>query len=185
MNLEYEIFESLADGSVMWCARASGLQKARLKLDDLSRDTGKEYFAIQLSTRDIIFPVDSSRVAFERAAKRILQIAYTEELRLARAELLRSLGYAVLSAVGNEAAKFLLTALRLDNLGLFIVGRGAPVETRKDMVDWLKTNYRSARILALNLPNECVPDADSNAEENRMQAWAPLVGSAMSALQAN
>ncbi|HXQ34544.1 MAG TPA: hypothetical protein VN843_11080, partial [Anaerolineales bacterium] len=133
----------------------------------------------------IIFPVDSSRVAFERAAKRILQIAYTEELRLARAELLRSLGYAVLSAVGNEAAKFLLTALRLDNLGLFIVGRGAPVETRKDMVDWLKANYPSARILALNLPNECVPDADYNAEENRMQAWAPLVGSAMSALQAN
>jgi hypothetical protein len=186
MDLEYEIFESLADGSVMWCARASGLQKTRLKLDDLSQDTGREYFAMQPSTRDIIFPVDSSRVASERAAKRILQIAYIEELRLARAELLRSLGYAVLSAVGNEAAKFLLTALRLDKhgIGLFVVGPEAPVETRKEMVDWLMTNYPSARILALNPPNEHVPDADYNAEENRREAWVPLVESAMSNLQA-
>jgi len=123
MDREYEIFECLADGSVMWCARASGLQNT------------------------------------------------------ARAKLLRSLGYAVLSAVGNEAAKFLITTLRLDNLGIgfFIVGHGAPVQTRKEMVDWLKVNYPKARILALNPPKEQVPDADYNAEEDRLETWVPLV----------
>ena len=177
MDREYEIFECLADGSVMWCARASGLQNTRLKLDGLVRDTGKEFFGMHLSTRDIIFPEDSSRVASEQAAKRIFQIAYSEELELARAKLLRSLGYAVLSAVGNEAAKFLITTLRLDNLGIgfFIVGHGAPVQTRKEMVDWLKVNYPKARILALNPPKEQVPDADYNAEEDRLETWVPLV----------
>jgi hypothetical protein len=182
---EYEIFECLADGSVVWCARASGLQNTRSKLNALSWDTGKEYFAMHLSSREIVFPIDSSNVASELAAKRIFQIAYAEELSLARARLLRTLGYAVLSVVGNEAAKFLLTTLPFDNLGisLFVVGHSAPLQTRKEMVDWLRVNYPGARILALNPPNEHVPDADYNVEENRKETWVPLVWSTMSALQ--
>ena len=177
MDREYEIFECLADGSVMWCARASGLPNTGLKLGGLRRDTGKEYFALHLLTHDIVFAADVSNVVSERTGKRIFQIAYTDQLRLTRAELLRSLGYAVISVVGNEAAKVLLTTLHHNNLGiaLFIVGHAAPAQTRKEIVDWLKENYPWAKILALNPPNQQVPNADYNVLENGPEAWIPFV----------
>jgi hypothetical protein len=83
-------------------------------------------------------------------------------------------------------AKLLLTTLPFDNLGiaLFVVGHSAPVQTRKEMVDWLRVNYPGARILALNPPNEHVANADYNVEEKRKEAWVPLVRSTMSTLQA-
>jgi hypothetical protein len=63
-------------------------------------------------------------------------------VRLSRAKLLRDLGYAVTSAMGNEAAKFLLTTLRprANDIARFIVGQNAPTETRAAMVDLLRTN---------------------------------------------
>jgi len=186
MDREYEIFECQPDGSVMWCARASGLQNTRSQLDGLLRDTGKEYFGLHLSTGVIIFAADST-VIFERAAKRVFQIAYTDQLRLSRAELLRSLGYAVISVVGDEAAKVLLTTLRRDNLGiaLFIVGHAAPAEARKEMVYWLKANYPTAKILVLNPPNQQIPNADYNVRQNGPEAWLPLVATLIPPLQAS
>jgi hypothetical protein len=161
MDRDYEIFECLGDGSVVWCDRAFGLRDARLKLDGLQRETGQEYFAMHLSTRDIIFATDTSWVQ-SGAVKRIFQISYTEQLRNERRELLRSLGYPVISAIGNEAAKLLLTTLHRDNLSiaLFIVGHAAPAETRKEMVDWINSNYPATKILALNPPNEQIEIAD-------------------------
>lgn len=182
MDRDYEIFECLPDGSVVWRDRVSGLKNTRLALNRLVRDTGKDYFALHLTSRDIVFPVDESKIQSERADKRIFQIAYSEQLRLARPELLRSLGYPVTSVVGNEAAKLLLTTLRRDNLGvaLFIVGHAAPSQTRKEMVDWLKANYPRAKILVLNPPDQQVQDADYNVLQNGPEAWLPLVRTTMS-----
>jgi hypothetical protein len=182
MDRQYKIFGTILDGSIMECAGASGLLNTRLKLVGLFLATGKEYFAIDLSTRDIVFAADVLKVASERVSKRIFQIAYTDQQRLARAKLLRSLGYAVMSVVGNDAAKILLTTFRQENhgIGLFIVGNGGSVQTRKEIVDWLKANYPLVRILVLNPPNETVPDADYNVEQNGPEEWIPLVLSTMS-----
>jgi hypothetical protein len=187
MDSEYEIFECLADGSVMWCDRAIGLRNARLKLDGLPRDTGNEYFAMHLLTRHIIFAADVSRLESGRAIKRIFQIAYTKQLRIERSELLRSLGYPVISVLGNEAAKIFLTTLRRDNLSiaLFIVGHAAPAETRKEMVTWIRSNYPRAKILALNPPSQKIEIADYNENQNRPESWLPLVATNISALQPN
>jgi hypothetical protein len=151
MEREYEIFECLPDGGILWCTRGSSLQNTRLKLDNLVRNTGKEYFAMHLLTREMVFPIGLSKIASERVTKRIFQIAYTDRLRLLRGELLRNLGYAVISAIGNEAAKSLLTTLRQDDLGiaLFIIGHAAPAPTRKAMVDWLKEIIREPGFLHL------------------------------------
>src|ERR1700674_900151 len=146
MDRDYEIFECRTDGRVMWRARTSGLQNARMELHRLTRDTGREYFAMHLSTGEVLFAVDASRVKPKPAAKRIFQIAYDEQMYLARAELLRSLGFPLISAVGNEAAKALLATLHYAGIALFIVGHGALVETRREMVDWLKANYPKAKI---------------------------------------
>ena len=183
MEREYEIFKCLPDGSVIWCARASGLPNARLRLGELMRDTGEEYFALHLSTRDLVFAVDASKVMSERASKRIFQIAYTDQLSLTRAELLRSLGYAVLSVLGNEAAKVLLTTLdgHSHGIALFMVGHAASAQTRKEMVDWLRANYPKSKILALNPSNQQVPDADYNVLQNGPELWIPFVASTIHA----
>ncbi len=106
--------------------------------------------------------------------KRIFQIAYTEKLRSERAELLRHLGYLVISVIGNESAKALLSAGQPD-LMLFIIGHAAPEQTREEMVDWLKANYPNVRILALNPPNQQLPGADYNAIETKPNEWLPFV----------
>ena len=108
MDSEYSIFECLPEGSVSWRDAASGLITARRKLRELVAATGNEFFGIQLSTREIIFPVDAPAIA-----KRVFQIAYTETLRKARAELLRKRGFGVLSVIGNDAAKALLITIQL------------------------------------------------------------------------
>jgi hypothetical protein len=187
VDLDYEIFECLVDGSVMWCAHENSLQNARTKLDGLLRETGHDHFAMHLSTRDIIFAGDSSAEFSRRKNNRIFQISYNEQLRLSRAELLRSLGYSVISAIGNEAAKVLLSTLRRDDLsvGLFIVGHAAGVETRNEMVDWLRANYPSARILALNPPNQQIQGVDFNVLLNGPDTWIPLVASTMRSSHAN
>lgn len=187
MDRDYEIFQCLRDGSVMWCTRAPGLQNAKLKIEGLSRETGLEYFAMHLSTRDIIFAGDSLALISLRNTNRIFQIAYNEQLRLTRAELLRSLGYSPISVIGNEAAKFLLTTLRRDdlNIGLFMVGHAAPAHTRQEMVDWLKVNFPRPRILALNPPSQDLKDVDYNILQSGPEAWIAIVASAMSSLHAS
>ena len=124
MDREYEIFECLTDGSVQWRDRVQGLKNTKLRLEELLLDSGNEHFGLHLSTRDIVFGVDVSHAPPQRAAKRIFQIAYADELRISRAELLKKQGHPVISVIGNDAAKTLLTTLQRDNLGigLFIVG---------------------------------------------------------------
>jgi hypothetical protein len=187
MGREYEIFECLVDGSIKWCDHVSDLQDARSKLHGLIKDEGNEYFAMHLSSREMIFAGDPSAVVPQRDANRIFQIAYSDQLRLARHEMLRSLDYAVISVVGNDAAKLLLTTLRREDLGiaLFIVGHAAPVQTRKEMIDWLKENYPKVRILALNPSNQPIPEADYNVEQNGQAGWMPLVASVLSTLRAS
>jgi hypothetical protein len=104
MDSEYNIFECLPDGSLLWRESVSGLLSARARLQELARTASNDYIAMRLPTREVVFRADASRkeVVF---AKRVFQVAYTERLRKQRAELLRSRGYGVLSVIGNEAAK--------------------------------------------------------------------------------
>src|ERR1700693_1213191 len=106
VDREYDIFECLQDGSVVWQTRICGLPSTRLKIDELAKSTGKEYFAMYLPTQEVVFRVDGSRATVPaRAIKRIFQIAYTDQLRSERAEVLRRHGCGVVSVIGNEAAK--------------------------------------------------------------------------------
>ena len=109
MNSEYEIFECLEDGSVKWCDRVVGLRNARLKLDGLPRNAGNEYFAMHMLTRHIIFAADVTSMESGRALNRIFQIAYAKQLRVERDELLRGLGYPVISVLATGRPRFSLT----------------------------------------------------------------------------
>jgi hypothetical protein len=104
----------------------------------------------------------------------IFQIAYDEMLLVRRAELLKSRGYEVSSALGNDDARRSLA----NNGGcrLFIVGHAAPRETREEMVRWLKRNFPHIRILALNPPHQAnLAEADYNLVLNGPEEWLSIV----------
>jgi hypothetical protein len=108
-----------------------------------------------------------------RAIKRIFQISYDEQLGLRRAELLRSLGYGVISVIGNDPARVLLTSIQ--HYDLFIVGHAAPEETRTEMIDWIKVKYPRVKILAFNDPHQQLLNADYNVTLNGPENWLPIV----------
>jgi hypothetical protein len=178
MDSEYHIFEYLPDGSVIWRGKAKGLESARLKLQELANEAGNDYFAVRLPTREVVFRAAAGR-SEAALAKRVFQIAYTEDLRRLRADLLRGYGFGVVSVIGNEAAKALLTALHLkgDDIAFFMVGHGAPQSARNEIVAWLKSKYPSVRIIALNPPDEQVQAADFNVLQNGPELWLPLLAS--------
>jgi len=61
-----------------------------------------------------------------------------------RAELLKANGFAVVSVLGNWAAKLALA--KPQDYDLFIVGHGMDLQVRKEMVDWLKEKYPKVEI---------------------------------------
>ena len=178
---EYNIFECLPDGAVSWCDTAYGLVNARLKLQEIAKTATNDHFAIRLPTHEVVFRISGSPKAL-LPIKRVFQIAYTEELRKKRADVLRSRGYGVLSVIGNEPAKTLLSTsgMPCDEIAFFLIGHAAPDPARKEMVDWLKALCPHVKIIALNPPGHAIPTADYNVLQNGPEAWLPILASATS-----
>lgn len=172
MYRDYDIFEVLPNGSKASIARIPSLVLALLRLERLAKATSNECFVADAETRQVM-ALRNVPSAKEVVVKRVFQIAYDEELGIQRAELLRSRGYHVISVVGNEKGKILLSALQ--RYSLFIVGHAAPEETRSELVDWLKEKYPSVKILALNSPDQEVRRADYNVTQNGPELWMPIV----------
>src|SRR5437879_12636122 len=168
----YEIFEVLPDGSTLRISRVSGLEFAKLALQQLAEHTRNECFVADARTRQVVAQLNVSQEK-RRATKRIFQIAYDEKLGLRRAELLRSLGYHVISVIGNDPARVLLTSIQ--HYDLFIVGHAPPENTRNEIVDWLKARYPHVKILALNPANRLqLASADYNAILNGPGEWLSI-----------
>jgi len=170
---EYELFECRPDGSVIWCG-VSQLTRVRRELQILVETTGREFFAMQLRTRRIIFPTGMAAIS-----RRVFQIAYTDKLCRERTEVLRRRGYGVLSMIGNTAAKALLVALQMhaDDINAFVIGHAAPEPVRKEMVDWLRSRYAATKILVFNPPGQQTAGADYNVQQNGPEPWLPIIES--------
>ena len=165
----YEIFEVPPNGSPQRVTVVSGLEFARMVLEGLAKRTTNECFAADAETRQVVMQKNLAPATL----RRIFQIAYDMDLGLRRAEVLRSRGYGVISVVGNDAAKVLLSSPQ--HYDLFIVGHSAPEEIRREIVAWLKAQYPSVKILALNPPDHQLPAADYNVRHNETETWLPIV----------
>lgn len=176
MKAEYEIFECLPSGDVNWRDSAPDLTSARLLLNQFAKDSENDCFGICLATGELVFRIDDG-ARRPLLAKRVFQIGYSEKLMRERANLLRSLGFGVLSVIGNEPAKTLLTLaqIRGEDLSFFMVGHAAPSSTRAEMVAWLRAHYPGVRTIALNPPEERIPNADYNAPQKAPELWLPIV----------
>jgi len=131
-----------------------------------------------LPTKEIVARINVGASRGVRRKPLVFQIAYDHGLATARTEVLRLHGYEVVSVIGNEAAKLILSLRQ--HCDLFIVGHAAAEEERKEMVAWLKTQYPEVRILALNSPKiQELVGADYNVKLNGPELWLPVIASAL------
>src|SRR5579884_2912450 len=109
----------------------------------------------------------------------IFHVCYEEGLLLTRGELLRRLGYEVVSALGNEDAKRLLK--KATTYQILIVGHAAAKPVREEMVHWVRANFPGTKIIALNPPFESkLKGADYNFVLNGPDEWLAAVASVVS-----
>lgn len=178
MEREYELFEQLPDGSTIWRAHASGLPNVRLKLQEIAGKTTNQCFAMYFPTKEIVARLNVAASRGAAVKPLVFQIAYDDKQASARTAALRLHGYEVVSAIGNEAAKIILSMHQ--RCDLFIVGDAAPGQTREEMVAWLKVKNPGVQILALNPPR--IPElagADYNVKLNGPETWLPVIASAL------
>src|SRR5438067_1195893 len=123
MDREYDLFERLPDNSVRWRTSVRGIENAHLRMLELAKATGREYFALHAASGVIVARVGPEG---ERHVRRVFQIAYDEALMTTRGLLLKQSGCHVTSVLGNRAAKRALDSN--DNYDLFIVGHNAREE---------------------------------------------------------
>lgn len=119
-------------------------------------------------------------IGADDSSKNVFLIAYSYELMVKRAAILRASGYGVTSVVGNEAAKVVLAASSRE-YDLFIISPAAPEQVRLHMAHWLSREYPRIRILALNPgDNEKLDTLKYNANDNLPDVWLPMVATAAS-----
>lgn len=169
MNRVYEIFEVPPNGSPQRVTVVSGVEFAKMVLEALAKRTSNECFAADAGTRQVVM----QRNVPPAKLWRIFQISYDEQQGLQRAELLKSRGYGVMSVIGNDAAKVLLSSRQ--PYDLFIIGNAAPGKTRREMLDWLRANYPGVKILAINPSGQQVFGADYNMQQNEPENWLAIV----------
>jgi hypothetical protein len=109
---------------------------------------------------------------------KVFQIAYSPELMFTREAVLKSRGYVVESALGNEHAIKALQAA--DHYDLFMVGHAGSQEERQEILGWLRQKFPNAKVLALNPPHVSrQPDADLNVTLNGPEKWLAAIQEAI------
>ena len=167
----FHIFKVQSDGSLRWMEAAVDVERAKARAKVLAASAPGEYVIKNMTGDKILVKFPPKRIMF--------QIGYDENELKVRAELFRRVGHEIISVADNDAAKNALTSIH--SVDVFVVGHAAPEQTRKEMVDWLKTNFPKVKIVAL-IPsaNRQLPRADYNVVLNDREEWLSLLEAAAS-----
>ena len=167
----FHIFKVQSDGSLRWMEAAADVERAKARVRVLAVSSPGEYVITNMTGEKIFIKTLPKRIVF--------QIGYNEKELNSRAELFRRCGHEVISVADNEAAKQALTSI--PDVDIFVVGHTAPEQTRKEMVDWLKTNFPKVKVVAL-IPSAShqLQRADYNVVLNDWDEWISLLGVATS-----
>jgi hypothetical protein len=172
MSQQFCVFKVESHGSLRLIEAADDVERARARVKKLASISPGEYIIANQKTGE--------RISIQSPVKQIVfQIGYDEKDLNARADLFRRCGHEVISVADNEAAKRALASIQ--KVDVFVVGHTAPEETRKEMVDWLKTNFPKIKIVALiPSPNLQLPRADYNIVLNDWDEWLSLLAASAS-----
>jgi hypothetical protein len=98
MDLEYDLFERMSDGSLSWKGFTKGLEDARLRLARLATETTNECFAVNVATGNV---VDRANIPTGMAV--VLCTGVEAVLLITRKLMLEKAGYIVVVAVTKPA----------------------------------------------------------------------------------
>lgn len=62
MEQTYEVFEILTDGTVLWRDLVRGRVPTRARLDQLAKHSANEFFAVDLTTRQVVERVNAQEL---------------------------------------------------------------------------------------------------------------------------
>jgi hypothetical protein len=54
MNRKYDVFEKFSDGSSLWRGCVSGFENTRIHLHELGRQSGNQFYAIDISVGKVV-----------------------------------------------------------------------------------------------------------------------------------
>ncbi len=107
----------------------------------------------------------------QSASRRILQIAYYENLLHTRAAMLQRSGYLVCSVLGNDEAKAAAAKL-VPGMDLVMIGFSGSYSDRSAMTRWLKQQHPSVPVVVLQAySSERFPDADYTTLSEDPEVW--------------
>jgi hypothetical protein len=66
VDREYDIFEVFPNGDLLWRACVTGLDSARLKVEELGKESGNQFFATHTATKEIVAQVNHDRASDAR-----------------------------------------------------------------------------------------------------------------------
>lgn len=164
----FDIFKLEETQSVLWLESAMDLDSAKKRIAQLMISAPAEYLILSHRTGNKLRIRPRQRSSDRKP--RVFQIAYDADMLEARAELLKTLGCEVQSALGNVAAIHALTAGA--PCDLFVVGHGGSLNERQEMAAFLANTNPHTEILALNSPDEPeLPGAHYNLRQERTEEW--------------
>ena len=113
------------------------------------------------------------------AGRRILQIAYYDNLLRTRAVMLQQSGYVVASVLGNEEAKAAV-ARHISQTDLVMVGFSGPFAERSAITRWLKKEFPTMPVVVLQASSsERFPEADCVTLSEDPEVWIDAVASCL------
>jgi hypothetical protein len=172
---QYDLFQ-IDGGYRMWCTQVMGLMYAGFKLRELSVKSPNECYAVHRSTNEVVARMNVPSAKFR--APLVFKFAYDLAFADKIVHELAACGYRASYAAANDLAYAILTApMKCD---AFLLGYGAPIETRRKAAVWLRGNYPNVPIIALKSPSE--PDvvaAHFNLELDGDGALLPTLAQAL------
>lgn len=121
----------------------------------------------------------SGRSAPQPGPRRILQIAYYENLSRTRAAMLQRSGYTVASVLGNDEAKAAAPKL-LPGMDLVMIGFSGPYAQRAAIARWLKQEYPRVPVVVLQASrSERFPDVDCCTPSDDPEVWLGAIATCL------
>lgn len=109
------------------------------------------------------------------APRRILQIAYYDNLLRTRTVMLQRSGYAVSSVLGNDQAMAAAAQL-LPGMDLVMIGFSGSYSDRSSMAKWLKQQYPGTPVVVLQAhSSERFPEADYTTLSEDPEVWLAAI----------
>jgi hypothetical protein len=152
MDLEYDLFERMSDGSLSWKGFTKGLEDARLRLARLATETTNECFAVNVATGNVVdrakIPTGKKEISYDLRILRVMAVVLCTGveavLLITRKLMLERAGYIVVVAVTKPA---IIEACQQHAFHVAVVGQEDTPEKKNSVFSLIRRYSPSTKVL--------------------------------------